>query len=134
MGNADWLFDVFSWDKLSAIITVVAFIGTSLMLPLYNSLRKRQQKAQEIRDKQLEDKIRQMIADGSKHTCDKLTVQGNKIGELQNAIENNNEKTDNLAHSLKTLNTNFEGFRNSQIEINNKIYYIDGVVKSKLDR
>lgn len=113
-----WLFDVFGWDKLMAVVTVFAALSSTAFIPLYHLYRKRTEKKREQYEKEHLERIDRNIKP--------LEF---KIAELEELIKGLQHDIRDLRSTLTTISNEFHKYQEKQENTNKKVYYMDGMFR-----
>jgi hypothetical protein len=124
--NPNWLFDIFSWEHLSAVMTVFALLTTTAIIPVWQLLKKRKaekEKQQEERDTQ---KIKTITEEITRPIVDKLSRHDDMVRDLQSTAKENDRDTREILTNMKLLTNEFYQYRKQQDKLNTKLYFLEG--------
>lgn len=130
--TANWIADIFSWEKMYYVATVISLIGAGTIVPIYQAIKKRHCKMKDEQNEKTEVKIVNIATDVSKKLESKLDQHIATQEELKDKIEIQDRDNKTIIYNLKELVSDFKEFKEEQQTVNAKVNYIDAIIRKSI--
>lgn len=134
--NTNWLFDIFSWEHLSSVMTVFALLTSTALIPVWQLLKKRKAEREKLLDERETHKIQHISEELIKPVVQKLEDHDEMVRELKQAAKENDKNTRDTLSTVRALVSEFHNYRedfysykDQQHKINAKLYFLEGAYK-----
>ena len=127
----NWLFDIFSWEHLSAVVTVFALLTTTAVVPVWQLMKKRRQERERIVEERETQKIKEMAVKITEPLVKKLEQHEQAQWELKQAQRENDRLTKETMTLVKDLVSEVHLNREQQNKLNAKMYFMDGYLRNR---
>jgi uncharacterized membrane protein YhiD involved in acid resistance len=128
--SIDWIFDIFSWEHLSAVATVFALLVSTAFIPIRQMLKKRKAEREKMEDEKETQKIKDISQEILKPIADKLNEHDFMVRNLTYSQKENDKNTIDTLSTVKSLVSEFHTYKDQQHKINAKLYFLDGAYQS----
>ena len=121
--STNWIFDIFSWEHLSAVVTVFALLMSTAFIPVWQLLKKRRAEREKHQDERDTHKIKSISEEIIKPIVEKLNQQDETVKDLKISAKENDKNTKDTLSTLRALVSEIHNFKNEQYKVNTKLYY-----------
>ena len=128
--NTNWLFDIFSWEHLSAVVTVFALLTSTAIIPVWQLLKKRKAEREKLLDERETNKIKAISEEIIKPVVSKLEEHDEMVKEIKLNSKENDKNTRDTLNTVRALVSEFHSYKDQQHKINAKLYFLDGALRS----
>lgn len=119
----NWIFDIFSWEHLSAVVTVFALLTSTAFIPIWSMWKKRKAEREKQLDERETHKIKSISEEIMKPIAEKLNQHDEVVRELKQSSTENDRNTRETLNTVKDLVNEIHNFKNEQYKVNTKLYY-----------
>ena len=119
----NWIFDIFSWEHLSAVVTVFALLMSTAFIPVWQLLKKRRTEREKHQDERDTHKIKSISEEIIKPIVEKLNQQDETVKDLKISAKENDKNTRDTLSTVRALVSEIHNFKNEQYKVNTKLYY-----------
>ena len=119
----NWIFDIFSWEHLSAVVTVFALLTSTAFIPIWSMWKKRKAEREKQLDERETHKIKSISEEIMKPIAEKLNQHDEVVRELKQSSSENDRNTRETLNTVKDLVAEIHNFKNEQYKVNTKLYY-----------
>lgn len=130
--SINWITDIFSWEKLSYLTTVLSLTSLGAIVPLYGVLKKRHCNMKDAQQKEEDERIIDLATEVSQKLEQKLDAHAVTQEQLKDKIEITDRDNKTIISSLQELVKDFKSFKEQQERVNAKVEYIDQVFRTKI--
>lgn len=119
----NWIFDIFSWEHLSAVVTVFALLTSTAFIPIWSMWKKRKAEREKQLDERETHKIKSISEEIMKPIAEKLNQHDEVVRDLKQSSTENDRNTRETLNTVKDLVAEIHNFKNEQYKVNTKLYY-----------
>jgi len=119
----NWIFDIFSWEHLSAVVTVFALLTSTAFIPVWSMWKKRKAEREKQLDERETHKIKSISEEIMKPIAEKLNQHDEVVRDLKQSSTENDRNTRETLNTVKDLVAEIHNFKNEQYKVNTKLYY-----------
>ena len=119
----NWIFDIFSWEHLSAVVTVFALLTSTAFIPIWSMWKKRKAEREKQLDERETHKIKSISEEIMKPIAEKLNQHDEVVRDLKQSSRENDRNTRETLNTVKDLVNEIHNFKNEQYKVNTKLYY-----------
>jgi len=119
----NWIFDIFSWEHLSAVVTVFALLTSTAFIPIRSMWKKRKAEREKQLDERETHKIKSISEEIMKPIAEKLNQHDDVVRDLQQTAKDSDRNTRETLTTIKDLVADIHNFKTEQYKINTKLYY-----------
>src|SRR4029078_3825816 len=119
----NWIFDIFSWEHLSAVVTVFALLTSTAFIPVWSMWKKRKAEREKQLDERETHKIKSISEEIMKPIAEKLNQHDEVVRDLKQSSRENDRNTREILNTVKDIVAEIHNFKNEQYKVNTKLYY-----------
>lgn len=121
--STNWIFDIFSWEHLSAVVTVFALLTSTAFIPVWQWHKKHKAEREKILDEHETQKIKSIAEEIIKPIVQKLSDHDETVRDLKTSAKENDRNTKDTLSTVRALVSEIHNFKNEQYKVNTKLYY-----------
>lgn len=126
-----WLFDIFSWERLSNVATVISLVSLSIFVPLFQYFKKQRCNVLKIKAEKERERIEKIAEGVTAPIIDRLEKQDKNQEDIKIKQEQNDRDTRDILSTVRSLASSFHKSQDVQAKLNAKVYFMDGLLRNK---